>query len=66
MVYDYLPIVLFVVELGLIGYYIFSALKNQKFISKGQKPPCGFPQGGMYSENISQCHPECRGCRWDR
>lgn len=35
MIYTILPIVLLVIELGLLGYYIYSAIKTQKFISKG-------------------------------
>lgn len=33
-VYEILPIILFVIQLGLIGYYIYTAIKSQKFISK--------------------------------
>ena len=35
MIYTILPIVVLVIELGLLGYYIYSAVKTQKFISKG-------------------------------
>jgi hypothetical protein len=35
MIYTVLPIIILVFEFGLIGYYIYSAVKTQKFISKG-------------------------------
>lgn len=35
MIYSILPIIILVIELLLVGYYIFYAVKTQKFISKG-------------------------------
>lgn len=35
MIYVVLPIIVLVVEILLLGYYIYSAVKTQKFISKG-------------------------------
>ena len=35
MIYEVLPIIILIVEILLVGYYIYYAIKTQKFISKG-------------------------------
>ena len=35
MIYTVLPIIILVVEILLVGFYVFYAIKTQKFISKG-------------------------------